>query len=324
LPPAAAARPARHGGGGGREGQPRRPRPAHGRQGLRATGARRAGGGVPQRAEHTLSPRHSPPRRFLAPEVVQTSAMDCGPAALKTLFEGFGIPISYGRLREACQTDLDGTSIDTMEDVANRLGLEAEQILVPLDHLMVPEARCLPAIVVVRHPNGLTHFVVAWRRHGGLLQVMDPATGRRWPGLRQFLDEVYLHRMPVPAAGWRDWAGSEEFQAPLAARLRDLGLTADEAGVLLAEALADPGWRSLAALDASTRMSRSLVDSGAIARGREAGRLLRALLARCRENPENEESVVPPAWWSVRPAPGVVEHRTDLTDLTDRTDNPSD
>ena len=51
-------------------------------------------------------------RRFLVPEVIQTSVMDCGPAALKALFGGFGIYLSYGRLREANQTDIDGTSID--------------------------------------------------------------------------------------------------------------------------------------------------------------------------------------------------------------------
>jgi len=33
---------------------------------------------------------------FFAPEVVQTSAMDCGPAALKSVLEGFSIPVSYG------------------------------------------------------------------------------------------------------------------------------------------------------------------------------------------------------------------------------------
>ena len=58
------------------------------------------------------------PRTLLAPEVIQTSAMDCGPASLKCLLEGFGIRVSYGRLREACQTDVDGTSIDTLEEVA--------------------------------------------------------------------------------------------------------------------------------------------------------------------------------------------------------------
>ena len=118
-------------------------------------------------------------RRLLAAEVVQTSAMDCGPAALKCLLEGFGIPVSYGCLREACQTDVDGTCIDTIEEAAVQLGLEAEQVMVPVDHLFLPEAAALPAIVVVRLASGFTHFVVVWRRHGRVVQVMDPATGRR-------------------------------------------------------------------------------------------------------------------------------------------------
>src|SRR5438105_10206859 len=91
-----------------------------------------------------------PPRRWLAPEVIQTSAMDCGPAALKCLLEGFGIAVSYGRLREACQTSVDGTSIDTLEALACSVGLEAEQIMLPVDHLLLPESEALPAIVVVR------------------------------------------------------------------------------------------------------------------------------------------------------------------------------
>lgn len=105
-------------------------------------------------------------KRFLVPEVVQTSAMDCGPATLKCLLEGFGIPVSYGRLREACQTDVDGTSIDTLEETAIQLGLDAEQVMIPADHLLLAEAQALPAIVVVRQPNGLTHFIVVWCHHG--------------------------------------------------------------------------------------------------------------------------------------------------------------
>src|SRR5881409_623022 len=119
-------------------------------------------------------------RRFFAPEVIQTSATDCGPAALKCLLEGFGVSVSYGRLREACQTDVDGTSIDTLEDVAVQLGLDCEQVVVPLDHVFRAEADALPALAVTRLPNGLTHFVVIWRRVGHLVQVMDPGIGRRW------------------------------------------------------------------------------------------------------------------------------------------------
>src|SRR5688572_7068062 len=100
--------------------------------------------------------------------------MDCGPATLKCLLEGHGIPVSYGRLREACQTDVDGTSIDTLEDVAAQLGLAAEQTIMAPDHLLLPEADALPAIAVVRTPGGITHFVVVWRRHGRFVQIMDP------------------------------------------------------------------------------------------------------------------------------------------------------
>src|SRR5260370_6305950 len=131
-------------------------------------------------------------RRLLVTEVVQTSAMDCGPATLKCLLEGFGIPVSYGRLREACQTDVDGTSIDTIEEIAGQLGLETEQTVLPVDHLLLDEARALPAIVVVRVPNGLTPFVLAWRRPAPVLQLMDPASGRAWTSAKPFLEEVYL------------------------------------------------------------------------------------------------------------------------------------
>src|SRR5882757_2636546 len=98
-------------------------------------------------------------RRFFVPEVIQASAMDCGPASLKSLLEGCGVSVSYGRLREACQTDVDGTSIDTLEDIACMLGIDAEQVVIPTDHVLLPSAQTLPAIAVVRLPNGFVHFV---------------------------------------------------------------------------------------------------------------------------------------------------------------------
>jgi ATP-binding cassette subfamily B protein len=151
--------------------------------------------------------------------------MDCGPASLKCLAEGFGIPVSYGRLREACQTDVDGTSIDTMEEVAMQLGLEAEQIMAPADFVLLPEAKLLPAIAVVLRASKITHFVVAWRNYGGLLQVMDPAIGRQWEPKAQFLSSLYIHTLPVPAKGWREWAESEKFTLPLRRKLDDLGIS---------------------------------------------------------------------------------------------------
>lgn len=175
-------------------------------------------------------------RAVFAPEVVQTSAMDCGPAALKCVLEGFGIRASYGRLREACQTGLDGTSIDTIEAVANRLGISAEQVMLPQDQLFVANGITLPALMVVRLPAGPAHFIVVWRRAGDWLQVMDPATGRRWVRRDALARELFQHELSVPAADWREWTASAEYAGPLCAQMRALGVAARTAAALIAEA----------------------------------------------------------------------------------------
>ena len=134
----------------------------------------------------------------------------------------------------------------------------------------------MPALLVVRQPNGFTHFVLAWRRHGPLVQVMDPAMGRRWLSCGQLLEEVYVHEQHVPAAAWRDWAVSADFQQPLTCRIRRLGFGLDSAA-LIEQAAAAPGWQALARLDAATRLVEALVQGGGVRRGREA-RTLRAIL----------------------------------------------
>ena len=246
-------------------------------------------------------------RLFFAPEVVQTSEMDCGPAALKSLLEGFGVPISYGRLREACQTSVDGTSIDTIEEVANQLGLQAEQVMIPADHLLLYESQSLPALVVVQQPNGLTHFVVVWRRHGSFVQVMDPATGRRWQNYQHFLNKLYIHKFPVPAEAWREWAGSEGFCNPLRERMGSLKLEEEKIERLLKGALSDPTWRRLAVLDAATRMVESMVRAKALNDGQEAGQILERFFTQV-ANSTNEAPldganrlVIPEVYWSVLP-----------------------
>ncbi len=230
-------------------------------------------------------------RRLFAPEVVQTSNLDCGPASLKCLLEGFGIRVSYGRLREACQTSLDGTSIDAMETVANHLGLEAEQIMLPADHVLLGEANTLPCIVVVKLPSGTTHFVVLWRRHGGLLQVMDPATGRRWISARNFASELFEHTIEVAAADWRDFAISPDFERALQVRLMALGIGKRTAGQLRKHASESGDWRHLAALDAAVRLTQSMLQSKAIRSGSEARRFVASFA--------ESSDLIPQRYWSV-------------------------
>ena len=68
------------------------------------------------------------------------------------------------------------------------------------DGPLVQRHHDLPALIVVRHPDGQTHFVVVWSRVGPWVQVMDPGLGRRWMHADRFLADLYLHSMALPAA----------------------------------------------------------------------------------------------------------------------------
>jgi ATP-binding cassette subfamily B protein len=232
-------------------------------------------------------------RRFFVPEVIQSSALDCGPASLKALFGGFGLYLSYGRLREACQTDIDGTSIDTLESVASALGLDVEQRMVPADLLLLETSGCVPAIVVVRLPDGGAHFVVLWRVHGPFVQVMDPAAGRLWMPRRTFLDSLYIHEQAVPTAAWTEWSESDAFTVALDTRLR--GLKVDpELWIARAQ-----GAGHRAQLDASLRLAHTLVEGDLMHRGIEA----QEFLALCAANPAQ----IPAEYWTARPVPSATD-----------------
>ena len=250
--------------------------------------------------------------RWRVPEVVQSSAMDCGPAALKALLGGFRIPVSYGRLREACQTDVDGTSINAIEDACVQLGLEAEQMVIPFDHLLLGEAQALPAVVALWLPGKLTHFVVAWRRHGGIVQVMDPSTGRRWVPAMRLLQQLYIHEMEVDAADWLDWASSDDFILPFRRRLADLGMERTAAAGLIRAGVDAGGWEPLAGLDASVRMVSGLVLAGALPRGAEAIRAVQSLAAAGFSDPAVFRDTVPPSYWTARAISGETSERVIL------------
>lgn len=249
-------------------------------------------------------------RALLIPEVIQTSAMDCGPAALYGTLSGHGIRVDYDRLRERCQTDVDGASIDTLEELAIELGLDAQQTILPADHLFLDEARALPAVVVVRLPSGNTHFVVLWRRHGKRVQVMDPGARRHFARIDDIREQLFIHAMPFDAEVWRQWADENEFHEPVRRRILQLGVSQRAAAELVQEALSDAGWFSLAALDAATRYLHLLVDSRALRRGAEAERALRDLFTRAiAAGPAQWRESIPATFWSAFPHEEQIAYR---------------
>lgn len=243
---------------------------------------------------------HRDERPLLVPEVVQTSMMDCGPASLKALLQGYGINISYNRLREACQTDVDGTSIESLEDLAVQLGLDAIQVMLPTDHLLLPAASSLPALAVVRQPSGFTHFIIIWRLHGHWVQIMDPASGRQWVSRQSLIQRLYIHRHQIAQQDWFAWASGSGFLEPLSARL--LSLCADPVWVeeTIAYALRNDDWQELASLDAATRMVQSLSEHRHVIQSEAAaGELINRL--------QQQADMVPLAYWSVEAVPDDPE-----------------
>jgi ABC-type bacteriocin/lantibiotic exporter with double-glycine peptidase domain len=211
-----------------------------------------------------------PPRRRLrVPIALQASATDCGPAALAALLAGWRIDRTFSELRDACQVGIEGTSIDVLEAAARRLGLDARQVMVPADHVLLPAARCLPAIAVTRLESGATHFLLLWRRWGRWVEIMDPAGGRRWLSWRALENQLYIHRLAVPATAWESWARTADFLEPLTARARALGFQPHGLQPLFATATRGPSWRQLAALDAALRRTAGLVRAGVLHRGSE-------------------------------------------------------
>lgn len=251
-----------------------------------------------------LRPKSYP--SFLVPEVVQTSTMDCGPASLKALLEGYGIPSSYGRLREACHTDVDGTSIDTLEEIANQAGLDAEQILVPAEHLIREKSKNLPGIAVIKLPNGNTHFLVIWSVIKNFVQVMDPAKGRRWIPKKEFFKDLYIHRHPIPAERWKKYAFSTSFISDLTDRMIELGISSETANSYIEIAKKSNTWKSIATLDASVRLVSTMVESQGILRGEEATKAVSRFFDSQKDSTDSKLKI-PPSYWLVQPIPDQPE-----------------
>ena len=164
--------------------------------------------------------------------------MDCGPAALASLLGAFGLPARVDALRDLCGTDVDGTSIDALEELLLAAGLDAEQVVVPLGHALDLDVEHLPALLLTRTPGELVHVVVAWRRRGAFVELMDPAVGRRRVRIDALRHEALRHDFEAGEDEWAQYALSDELQVQLRARLQGQGASAAHAARRVADAVA--------------------------------------------------------------------------------------
>jgi ATP-binding cassette subfamily B protein len=222
--------------------------------------------------------------KTLAVEVLQTSGMDCGPAALKSLLAGLGVSVNYERLREACRTSADGTSIDALEDLTLGLGLEAYQEMAPLDDALTMLQRRAPCIAVVNTASGAPHFVVVWRVGRWFVQLMDPARGRTFVTRGAFRAQLHAHRQRFELAMFREWWPGTAWHDVVVSRAARMGFSARLEQATTAT--------DLQHLEAALRLSHRLLERGHVTR-QDAPALVEGLVEMQASASEDEPAPLP-------------------------------
>ena len=100
----------------------------------------------------------------------QTSPNTCGPAALLSICEFYGIKTTEQEIATLAGTTPTGTSLHGLARAADSLGLKATGMELSLEELKGAKTP------LIAHLNG-GHFVVVVSVHKGQLTVIDPAKG---------------------------------------------------------------------------------------------------------------------------------------------------
>jgi ABC-type bacteriocin/lantibiotic exporter with double-glycine peptidase domain len=244
-------------------------------------------------------------RSFFAPEFLQISSIDCGVASVACLLAAHGINISYERLRELCQTSVDGTSLDSLQELCRGLGVDMHQHIVPADVTVDVMDGRYPLLAVIGRGEIIPHFVTVWSRVGGYLQLMDPAGGRRWVTAEAFTEELLRFPLSLPTDRWRQWAGSGTFREALQSRARRL-LPSPQAEEVIRDAFSriDP-WE-IAALDAALRLvNHTLIAAGPKPKAWNRELFDRAFAAAKRDT-HSAHKTIPRKLWSIEVGEGEV------------------
>ena len=127
----------------------------------------------------------------------QSAPNTCGPAALLSICEFYGIETTEQAIVTLAETTPTGTSLYGLAQAADSLGLKATGMELSLEELKGAKKP------LIAHLNG-GHFVVVVSVHKGQLTVIDPAKGvksvapvdfrRNWQGYVLLLEPPSLSR----------------------------------------------------------------------------------------------------------------------------------
>lgn len=107
-------------------------------------------------------------------KVRQRDITDCGAACLAAIAAHFGMQHSVAALRQYAGTDKEGTTVLGLIQCANQIGLTGKAVKGSFENFT---NEILPAIVHIRLPQGLEHFVVLAGLSKKTVRIMDPRDG---------------------------------------------------------------------------------------------------------------------------------------------------
>lgn len=150
-------------------------------------------------------------------KIKQQDVKDCGIACLASIGQHYGLHVSFAKIRQWAQTDLQGTNLMGMLHAASCMGFEAKALRGTRENLThIP----LPAIVHGVLENRLTHFMVMDRFNDNHVFVMDPTDGQSrkmsWEEFNPFWTGIII--LMKPGTGFEAY----QEQAGLCGRIWEL------------------------------------------------------------------------------------------------------
>ena len=239
-------------------------------------------------------------RRFFLPLVDTNATPTFGLALLKAILLGYQIAITDAELHRAMAGVAQPDAPTGLQQIAQRLGLQLELLLLPTDQLCLPAV--LPALVMMRPiAEEAPHWTVIWQQVGAFHQVLDPKLQRRWLQPAQLLAEAQDDVFTLTAEEWRTVATTATSRHFLQARLNALDVAADEQTILLEAAYTPGNELGPAVLDAALRTVEHVVQRGGFRRGREAGKAVAHHFAHGLTLLHERRQLLAPANWAILP-----------------------
>lgn len=126
-------------------------------------------------------------------KVRQHDKSDCAAACVASICAYYGLRMPLMRIREACGTGPDGTTLQGIIDACGSLGLDAAGLRAKEKHIGDLTGAAKPVIMHLQKKNGWLHYIVLYGLDSSTATVMDPEDGA-------------LHKMD-PGALEEEWSG---------------------------------------------------------------------------------------------------------------------